>query len=178
MLKRCAIRDRLIKTASFTASHLLNLIHEIVLADNNLDGWITTRRKSDCGFENGGESSKLRKFQDALPSETLYGLNAKLLLDSGIEGQKGVFWYLDKDKRALNRRLDDLLDKIKYRATKNVPKSKFQANALKQTLQLAHALMFFSKRRWQKSGTDAGNSSPTQLRRLGSQLMMPEEEQV
>lgn len=121
------------------------------MVDNNLDSRMQSRRKSDCGFESGGESVKLKRHPDCLPHELLYNLNAKLLIDSGLEDQAGVFWYLDKNRQAVGKRLRDLLQIVKLKATKLVKQTSLEFEKLRCRLKIAGALVNLARSRANKN---------------------------
>jgi hypothetical protein len=106
-----------------------------------------SRRRSDSSFESGGEIVKLKRHADCLPREVLYNLNAKLIVDSGLDDEVGVFWYLDKNKTTIDRRLRDLLKIVKTKGTKLMKASSIEAERFKAKLKIAGALINLTRSR-------------------------------
>lgn len=118
-----------------------------MLEDNRLDSRLQTRRRSDCSFEAGGQAAKLGRHADCLPRELLYAVNARLIVDSGLDDSIGVFWYLDKNRKAVEKRLREVLRVIRFKATKLVDVSTIESEKLRNRLQTAGSLINMSRTR-------------------------------
>lgn len=153
-----------------------------MLEDNRLDSRLQTRRRSDCGFEAGGQAVKLSRHADCLPRELLYAVNARLIVNSGLDDSIGVFWYLDRNRKAVEKRLREVLRVIRFKATKLVDVSTIESEKLRNRLQRVGSLINLSRTRSHRATRANGNfqsfiKTVTSREELGYQELEVKEEE-